>query len=155
MNKGAQEEMIGFALIVVLISVILLVFISISLNNSETKEIESYKVESFLQALLSYTTSCEKNFGNLEIDELIRSCSKQEFCENGKESCRVLEETLEEILSKSWKIENSPIQSYNFTIKNFGKESLQISGGSSGTFCKGALTSLDSNIHIYLKVCEN
>ncbi|MBI2057207.1 hypothetical protein HYT91_03060 [Candidatus Pacearchaeota archaeon] len=58
-NKIGQEEMVGFALIIILVSVILLVFLAFSLNKPKTEATESYEVNSFLQSSLQYTSSCQ------------------------------------------------------------------------------------------------
>src|SRR3989338_7985995 len=56
--KRSQEEMVGFALIIILVSIILLVFLAFSLSKSKTESTESYEVNSFLQSTLQYTTAC-------------------------------------------------------------------------------------------------
>jgi len=57
-NKKAQEEMVGFALIIIVVAVILLVFLSIGLRKDGREDVESYEVASFIQSLLQYHTSC-------------------------------------------------------------------------------------------------
>ena len=57
-NKG-QEEMVGFALIVIIVAIILLVIIGLSLGTRGNREaVQSYEAESFLSAALQYTSNC-------------------------------------------------------------------------------------------------
>ena len=60
-RKKAQEEMVGFALIIILVAVILLIFLGFSLRDQEKETIESYEVESFIQSFLQYTSDCRDN----------------------------------------------------------------------------------------------
>ncbi|MEK6925793.1 MAG: hypothetical protein AABW50_00795 [Nanoarchaeota archaeon] len=115
--KKAQEEMLGFALIVVILAVIMLIFLGFSLNK-ENKEIDSYEIESFVTVLSHYTSTCQDNRGNfLEIKDLIANCDKEESCLSGEKSCKVLNSTITGILDTSWKItENSPVKGYYFGI---------------------------------------
>lgn len=115
MRKKAQEEMVGFILIVVIVSVILLVFLIPSLNKSDT-EVESYEVQGFIQSFLQYTTNCEKSFGKQSVQDLIFACESGEMCGN-QDSCEVLEEILEEILKESWEVgEEFPAKGYDLKI---------------------------------------
>lgn len=103
-NKSGQEEMVGFAIIIVLISVILLAFLGFSLSHSSSEKLPSYEVEGFLYSSLQYTTSCEDNFGYLSIQELIFECYNGDICLNGENSCKILNDSLKGMLEKSWPI---------------------------------------------------
>jgi hypothetical protein len=116
-NKKAQEEIVGFALIVILVGIILLVFLSFSLRKSPSDEVESYEVESFLQSALQVTTTCKDKFGYLDIQEVIFECGEKESCAEGAYSCDVLKESLEDMLQDSWKVdEESVIKGYSLRI---------------------------------------
>ena len=47
MNKKAQEEMIGFALIIIIVMVVMMVFLSLGKGNVK-EDIENYEAENFL-----------------------------------------------------------------------------------------------------------
>jgi len=117
-NKSAQEELIGFALIVILVAIIGLIFLGFSLRNPQKEIVESYEVESFIQAFLQYTTDC----GNyreayLGIQKLISECVDNGICLDGRNSCDVLNSTLTEMIEESWKIDGDrPIQGYKLEI---------------------------------------
>lgn len=122
MPKRAQEEMIGFVLIVILVAVIMLIFIGFSLRKPQTENLESYEVESFIQSMLQYTSDCKNNFGYLSISELILSCTNAEDCLDKRKSCDVLYTTLKEISEKAWTIQDRPIKGYELNILLDNKE---------------------------------
>ncbi len=117
-SKSGQEEMVGFALIIILVSVILLVFLGIFLSRgSGSESVESYEVESFVQASLQYTTDCKDNFGYLSVRELIFDCDDEETCLDERDTCEVLNSTLREIIEESWDVgQESPVKGYNLEI---------------------------------------
>lgn len=115
--RKAQEEMVGFALIMVIVAVIILVFLGFSLRSSKKETIESYEVESFIQTALQYTSDCRDYFEFVSIQKLIFDCYEKEQCIDGEETCEVLNSTLTGILKESWKIgEDSPIKGYELRI---------------------------------------
>ena len=116
-NKKAQEEMIGFAIIIVLVSVILLAFLGFSLSHSSSEKVSSYEVENFLYSSLQYTTTCNDYNGNLTVQDLIFDCYDENNCLNGEYSCDVLNETLKGILEVSW-----PIYEYKGYMLNIWEE---------------------------------
>jgi hypothetical protein len=115
--KQGQEEMVGFALIIIIVAIIILVFIVLTITKPKGEEIESYKVESFLQALLQYTTDCEDNFEYLSIQKLIFRCNTGGRCLDERDFCVVLNEVLDDIVDKSWR------------VKQGGGYSLEITSG--------------------------
>ena len=104
LKKQAQEEMVGFALILIIVSIIIIVFISLTLTKPQTEEVESYKVNSFLQALLQHTTDCEDNLDYLSIQKLIFRCESGGRCLDNRDTCKVLNDTLEDIISDAWRV---------------------------------------------------
>jgi len=124
-NKLGQEEMVGFALILIIVAIIMLVFLGFSLRSPEKETVESYEVESFIQSFLLYTTECENNIEKLPIQKLIFSCYAKEQCLDGKDSCEVLETEMNNILEKSWIInEDSPVKGYELSIETERNESI-------------------------------
>ena len=94
--KKAQEEMVGFGLIIVIVAVILLVFLWFFLVKPGQQNLENYEAESFIQAALQYTTDCESRYGYFEVQELIFECYEEKTCLSGEDACMVLNSTLEE-----------------------------------------------------------
>ena len=152
-NKRAQEEIVGFALIIIIVAVVLLFLLSFSLKRPEKESIESYEADSFLQSALQVTTSCEINLQNQSVQDLIFSCDDFEFCDNGSNSCEVLNASLGEVLDASWPVgSNKPIKGYEFLIKTGGSELLAINNGNVTNNYKGALQDLPGEIKITFKV---
>ena len=140
-NKLGQEEMIGFAMIIIIVAVVVLVFIGFSLRNPQTENVESYEVESFLQSALQYTTDCESNVERLSIQKLIFSCYGKEQCLDERKSCDVLKDEMTKMLNESWKIgEERPVKGYDLIIRTDKNESiLVLSQGEITSNSKGAV----------------
>ena len=152
-KKKAQEEMVGFALILILVAVILLVFLGISLRSPQKENVESYEVESFLQSMLQYTTECEDNIERLSVQDLIFSCNVKEKCIDGKNSCEVLKTELEKMLNEAWKIgEERPVKGYELIIRKENDESiLELKQGEITANSKGAPQYLPKKIDVFFK----
>lgn len=144
-SKLAQEEMIGFAIIIVIVFVIMLVFLGFSMSKSSNKEaVESYEAESFVQAMLAYTTTCgDYKEVYLKTQDLIFKCDSNKTCINGENSCDVLVTTIKEILLGAWNVEgNSSIKGYSLKIGDENKELVSLQRGSITRNSRGAIESL-------------
>lgn len=129
-NKRSQEEMVGFALIMIIVAVVLLVFLGLSLRNSQQEEVESYEVDSFISSFLQYTTDCEENYEYLSIEDLISSCVNGDSCSDGRNMCEVLADVIEEIVERSWDVgEDNPIMGYELKILLENQEILIMNEG--------------------------
>ena len=141
-KKKGQEEMVGFILIVVFVSVILLVFLGISLQNKDAG-IESQEVEKFISSFLPYTTDCKIDAKNVSIKELIFKCGdnlgNDADCSNGRTSCRILEDTLEDIVEVSWNVgDQYPDKGYELTVLSNDRVILSFADGSPTNSYKGS-----------------
>jgi len=124
LNKKAQEEILGFALIIIIVAVILLVFLGISLNKSKEQSIESYEVQNFIQSFLQYTTSCTDKFETdyMNLQEVIIECNNYGECLDGSDVCEVLDTTLREITEESWSVgEETYVRGYDLNITSEGE----------------------------------
>jgi hypothetical protein len=141
-SKKAQEEMIGFGLIIVIVSVILLIFLGFSMRTSQKEIVENYEAESFIQAFLQYTTDC-RDSGDLEyfsIRRLIFYCDNEEMCLDERDSCEVLNSTLKEIVEETWKIEGDrPVKGYELKIVSNEVEMLLLKEGNITNNYKGSM----------------
>src|SRR3989344_6528519 len=131
-----QEEFVGFALILIIGAVIFLVFLMFSLNGEQKEAVESYEVESFLEASLHTTTECQDKYGYLTIKELIADCYNQEECLDGKDSCEVLSSNLRGILKAGWDV--NAVKGYYLNISSDNDEIMSISEGNKTSNYKGA-----------------
>ena len=158
LNTRAQAEMVGFALIIIVVSVVLLIMLGLALTNStDREELESYEIDSFIQSFLYYKTDCEDNFGKISIQELILDCDRDESCLDGRNSCQVLENKLEEIVAKSWNYgENRPEKGYALNITKGPEKILGISDGIKTENYKGSVQYLgtgdDQSIAVKFKI---
>ena len=124
LDKKAQEEIVGFVLIVVLVAVIAVIFLGISLRNPEkTESPQSEQVASFLSAVGEITTDCEiPESSPKTISQLVVRCAEGAECINHmnqerKTSCEVLENYLKGALEASYLIgEGSFVKYYNLSI---------------------------------------
>jgi len=117
MKNKAQEEIVGFALIMIIVAVILLIFLGFSLRSPQKEIVESYEVDSFIQTLLQYTTDCRDNLEYLSVQKLIFNCNSEEECLDGRSSCEALNLTLIKIVEETWMVgEDRPIQGHELEI---------------------------------------
>lgn len=152
MDKKAQEEMVGFALIIIIVSVIFLAFLGLSLSDREKDSVESYEVESFVQSFLQYSSDCKKGNKNLEISDLIKECSNDQICSDGKEACKILEETLEGISEAGWNpSQENPVKGYELKINSLDENIINITKGNFTANSKGAIQFLENNVEITFK----
>jgi hypothetical protein len=120
-NKKAQHEIVGFAIIIVIVAVIGLIFLSLSLGKGEVIKKTSVEISDFLQASMHYTTNCTTNYipNYKNLQDLIKSCYRNEKCINieDKMACEVLEETYSKIISLSFQVSDiGKNKAYNLNI---------------------------------------
>ena len=118
MKRKAQEEMIGFVLIVVIIVIAGVILLGFSLRQPIQKG-KSLEISNFLEASSLKTTDCAINFipqyDNLE--DLIVSCHNNKVCLNNELACDVLKRELTALLHDSFPInQDSKYIGYNLEI---------------------------------------
>jgi hypothetical protein len=117
MNKKAQEEMIGFAVILIIVAVIMAVLIGFMVRRESKGVLQSYEIGSFLESMLKYTSTCEDYLGYQDIQELIISCKNGFVCLNGVNSCDLLNSSIENMVNSSWNIgPEAPKKGYRLKI---------------------------------------
>ena len=100
-NKSAQQEIVGFVLIVVLVMVALMVFLIISVRDSGDDDV-SVGVSNMLDIVMKATSDCaivyEPDYDDFE--DLFKSCYKEDSCSNlGRSACEYLNESLLDVVS--------------------------------------------------------
>ncbi|MEX2017538.1 MAG: hypothetical protein WD876_03635, partial [Candidatus Pacearchaeota archaeon] len=143
-SKRAQEEMVGFAMIIIIVAVVILILLGLALNKPQTNAVNSYEVESFIQALLQHTTECSTDGQNYnDINDLISECDFEQVCDDGQQACSVLDSELKEISNEAWKTgEGRPVKGYELNITLEGNNIWTISGGNATNNYKGASQTL-------------
>lgn len=108
-NRKAQQEMIGFVVIVVLVSIIGMVFVFLLISRADNKENGNPEAASLLESLMHYTTECAINYipQYKDGEGLINSCYNNELCLNQKEACVVANQTFTYLLKTSLDINPS------------------------------------------------
>lgn len=151
-NNRGQEEIVGFAIIIVIVALIILFVLIFSLTSRDT-QIKSEEVKSFLQSSLQYTSDCEMSSEFLSIRELIFTCNDNLECGGGEEACDVLKENMEEIIGNSWNFgPDWPVQGYELGISSTGGNLLAIKEGNVTSRKRGDRQSFSKsgeNVEVY------
>lgn len=116
-NKG-QEEIVGFVMVVVIVSVIAVILLGIFIRQGGSQSVsESQDVAAFLDSALQYTTNCTVRSDNsyASLGDLIGYCHDRRNCLSGEKACEVAESELGKMLNASWRVENgSVVKGYAF-----------------------------------------
>lgn len=174
-TKKAQHEIVGFVLIILIVTIIGLVFLTFSLSK-ETSLQNTIEISNLLESSMYYTTGCAVNYipQYRDMQDLIKECYKDisgDFvdCLDGRKVCDALESEFKQVISSSLMVhEDSPNKAYksiiffdplgdspNEEILSFGegnfKECSSILGGNHliaiSTFGSGTIT-------VELEVCK-
>jgi hypothetical protein len=103
----AQHEMVGFMLIVVIVSVIGVIFLSFTLGRGEALPQTHIEISNLLQSAMHYTSDCAVNFIPQYKDgqDLIKSCYRNERCLDGRTSCAAMNDTFQKIIGESLSVD--------------------------------------------------
>jgi hypothetical protein len=123
-NNKAQHEIIGFVLIVLIVSVIGVIFLALTLGNPEPDRQTSLEVSNLLEASMLHTTSCTVSYipNYQDIQNLVRDCYNDQTgdsrsCLDGSDVCTALENEFKQILDDSLVVsEDSPNRGYKVEI---------------------------------------
>lgn len=146
-NKKAQEEIVGFVAIVILVTIVGVIFLGISLRQGGLDRAqESKDVYQFLDSVMQYTSDCaisyEPNY--LRLSELIQEChTGAGKCLSGESPCEVVNKSLVRIIEASFKPnKEGNIKGYEFkTIysrDNATEEVLLIKNGNCSNSLRGS-----------------
>ncbi len=118
--KKGQEELVGFVLVVVIVSVAGLIIMGLFFRiESEKQAAKSADIAQFLNSAFLVTTKCHLSspLFPANIGELAAACSsdKNERCLDGTNACSVLNISMQEIIKSSWAAgADSVIKGYEF-----------------------------------------
>ena len=120
-RKKAQQEILGFVLIVVLVTIMGVVFLSFSIGKSRPTKQTSAEISNLLEASMYHTTDCAVNYvpQYREVQDLIKECYRnpEQKCLNSLTVCTVLETTLKNLIDQSLKVgEDAPNKAYSLKI---------------------------------------
>jgi len=120
-NNKAQEEMVGFAVLIIIVAVVGVLFLSFMLGRHSSTEISSLSVQQFSEALVHATSEC--NLGAWpklsSFSDVIDACynAPSALCDNGISACQYLNSSIIEITNTAWPISpDSPFVEASFSL---------------------------------------
>ena len=156
-KKTAQQEMVGFVLIVVLVVVGLLVFLVVMINTP--KEEKSIDAENALEVIMRTTTDCaivfEPEFQDYE--DLFKSCYENRRCSNlNIDACDYLNSSISEVLEDIYKSE-SAMEGYELDFMTEDGDGILKIGGCAGASKSAQRSIIDGSEKLIarLKFCQN
>ncbi len=122
-NKRAQEEMIGFALIMVIVMIVVLIVLGFALTNNKGVEEKDFQLTSFVEASLQVTTDCKFNDEFLTLREMVHQCSQKQKCDvSNKDICTELTKNFKDIINQSFNPgTESYVRGYTLQFKKVGE----------------------------------
>jgi hypothetical protein len=128
-NKRSQSETMGFVLIIIIVTLMVLTFLYFIFRSGPGTSTTSADMSYLLDAFNEYTTNCsfipetpQYKTGS----ELVQECfsNEGELCVDGRTVCEVLNDTFKEVIGKTLDIgDNYQNKAYKITIKYFLKGS--------------------------------
>ena len=120
-SKNGQEEMTGFAMIIIIVSIIGLVLLAFMLRKPSTSQYNSFEVQQFLDTAMKIRSSCTLAFDNapLRMADLIQQCysNSADSCNSGQKVCKSLQISMNDIINSSWQINpQAPYTGYKMEI---------------------------------------
>jgi hypothetical protein len=104
MKRKAQQEIIGFVVIMLIIVIAGVLFLRFYLKSGSQVLNDDAEIKNFLESSAKYTSNCyiasESKFKTLE--ELITDCYSNKICSDRRNSCEVVNETYSEMLNQLW-----------------------------------------------------
>jgi|TARA_Y100000310_G_scaffold343518_1_gene451571 hypothetical protein len=164
-NKKAQEEIVGFVLVIVIVAVVFLIFLGFSVRTVPSITKDSTDVHQFLESSMEYTTDCVTSFypDYRKLGEMFEECLSNRKCLDDRDSCSILNETLGEIIESGWQVgEDRPLKGYELlsfyrmNSESGEEEIIKLNSGNCTGQIRGAsyLTpAFPGNIKTTLKIC--
>ena len=128
-NKHAQHEIMGFVLIIIIVSIIGLIFLSFLIGRGEPITQESVQISNLLSASMYYTSDCAINYipNYKNGQDLIKECFKNSgnVCLNNQKVCEALNSTMKKLIEESLEVSSDkPNKAYELIIyyRDIGRE---------------------------------
>ena len=131
-NKRAQEEMTGFALIIIIVAILGLVALTFMLRKPSESQYNSFEIQQFLDSVSRVQGTCtpQLDFAPLKISGMVQECFSNNAtqCKSQETVCQALEKSLKEIITGSWNIQpNSPYTGFKLDLVFEGSSNLSSS----------------------------
>ena len=120
-QKKAQHEIMGFVLIIIIVSVIGLIFLSFLIGRGEPITQDSIQISNLLSASMYYTSDCAINYipNYKEGQDLIKECysNSGRICLNEESVCDSLNSTMKKLIGESLDVSpDKPNKAYKLNI---------------------------------------
>jgi hypothetical protein len=103
-SKKSQQEMVGFVLIVMIVTIMGVIFLTLMLGSQKDNK-SSIEISNVLQASVYYTTDCASDYRPRyrNIQDLVKECYKNEDkkCKDGRKVCDALEASFTKALDET------------------------------------------------------
>ena len=158
-NKKAQQELVGFVLIVVVVIIGMVVYLGITLRSNPVQE-DSIQVSAILDAFLLQTSDCAIVYvpDYSDFEDLMKSAYKGDSCSNlNKKVLTYLNETVKDVLGAMIDTEGGRITAYELSL--FEEEGVGIfqyfDGECSGQInsARRSIISEGKKLIVQLRVC--
>jgi len=135
-GEKAQHEIAGFVLIVLVVSVVGMVFFTLSFGKGDISRQTSLEVSHLLGASMHHTSKCAMGYipNYRDLQTLIKDCRKEKIgnpvrCLDEKSVCEVLENELKDLIDKGFNVhEDSPNKAYKLEIYYSGGDDVPKEG---------------------------
>jgi len=164
-RKRGQEEIVGFVLIMVLVAVVFLVFLGITIKKGAIETRDSKDVYQFLESSMEYTTDCAVRFvpDYSRMGELIEECYDNKKCLDGRNSCKVFNDTMNKAIRDSWNVgDESSVKGFKFAAayssSSDEEKIMAFEEGECNSKIKGAtylIPSFPGTIEINFQICQD
>ena len=122
--RKAQQEILGFVLIVVIVSIIGVIFLVLTMGRAPSTAYNSVEISNLLESSMHYTTDCAVNYVPQYKDgqDLIKSCYNEQIgnylnCLDERNVCDALKTTMQNLIQQTLDVhEDSPNKAFKFNI---------------------------------------
>jgi hypothetical protein len=147
MNKKAQQEIVGFVLIVIIVVIALLIYMVIKAI-SPADIYTSTTANNILESIIETSTQCKISSSSdyATIGDIMQYCYKNKYCSNiDTNCCDLLNSTLKEILDNILETE-ATINTYEINYTFFSDDSYEQKIFFSNGTCLGTIYGSDPQI---------
>lgn len=154
--KKSQEEMIGFVMIIILVSVISVILLGIAIRRDPQIR-EDARINSFLYSMMGVTSDCQTSPEFvLDYRSLLEKCYEGGgTCLDDREICDVLDEVSQELLEVYFRGRREELEGYAYEIYLEDEEIYSFDKGNLSGSIRGGAASIPyrgGNIYLELEV---
>jgi len=105
-DKRSQQEIVGFALIIIIVVIVGVIFLGIYLRKDKPIVTDDAEINNFIMSSLRYTTDCYKDYDTdfKSLGDLVKYCydGTKVTCMNSQTGCQAVNSTYSWMLKKLW-----------------------------------------------------